>query len=102
MTPIQLEFFPGRACPLEAKPATDRWPISTGGGWFPIWSHNRRELFFLSPDRRIMVASYTTNGNSFVPGKPRLWSEKRLLRLPAQSYDLAPDGKRFAVVLAEF
>ena len=24
ITPIQLEFFPGRACPLEAKPATDR------------------------------------------------------------------------------
>ena len=22
--PIQLELFPGRACPLEAKPATDR------------------------------------------------------------------------------
>ena len=77
-----------------------KWPISTGGGWFPIWSRNGRELFFLSPDWRIMVASYTTNGNSFVPGKPRLWSEKRLLRLPAQSYDLAPDGKRFAVVLA--
>ena len=24
ITPTQLEFFPGRACPLEAKPATDR------------------------------------------------------------------------------
>ena len=24
ITPIQLQFFPGRACPLEAKPATDR------------------------------------------------------------------------------
>ena len=24
ITPIQLELFPGRACPLEAKPATDR------------------------------------------------------------------------------
>lgn len=24
ITPIQLEFFPGRACPLEAKPAMDR------------------------------------------------------------------------------
>ena len=24
ITPIQLEFFPGRACPLGAKPATDR------------------------------------------------------------------------------
>src|SRR5215472_949944 len=24
ITPTQLEFFPGRACPLEVKPATDR------------------------------------------------------------------------------
>src|SRR3974390_3198913 len=24
ITPIQLELFPGRACPLEAKPAMDR------------------------------------------------------------------------------
>src|SRR5260370_38773063 len=24
ITPIQLDLFPGRACPLEAKPATDR------------------------------------------------------------------------------
>jgi len=24
ITPTQLEFFPGQACPLEAKPATDR------------------------------------------------------------------------------
>ena len=23
ITPIQLDLFPGRACPLEAKPATD-------------------------------------------------------------------------------
>src|SRR5947209_18382282 len=24
ITPIQLDLFPGRACPLEVKPATDR------------------------------------------------------------------------------
>src|SRR5580704_13684831 len=24
ITPIQLDLFPGRACPLKAKPATDR------------------------------------------------------------------------------
>ena len=24
ITPTQLDLFPGRACPLEAKPATDR------------------------------------------------------------------------------
>ena len=75
-------------------------PVSTGGGWFPIWSRNGRELFFLSPDFRIMVASYTASGDTFVPGRPRLWSDRRLLRSPSQNYDLAPDGKRFAVVLA--
>jgi serine/threonine-protein kinase len=75
-------------------------PVSTGGGWFPIWSHNGRELFFLSPDWRIMVASYTASGDTFVPGKPRLWSDRRLLRGPAQNCDLAPDDKHFAVVLA--
>ena len=68
---------------------------------FPIWSRNGHELFFLT-DNRIMVARYTANGDSFVPDKPRMWSEKRLLDLgspPVPTYDAAPDGKHFAVVL---
>jgi eukaryotic-like serine/threonine-protein kinase len=73
--------------------------ISTGGGRWPIWSRNGRELFFLSLDSRIMVASYTAKGDSFVPGKPQVWSETRLLPGPLSTYDLAPDGKCFAVVL---
>jgi len=73
--------------------------ISTAGGRFPIWSDNGRELFFLSLDRRIMVASYTANKDSFTAGKPRVWSERRLADIPVSPYDLAPDGKRFAVVL---
>jgi hypothetical protein len=75
-------------------------PISIAGGRYPIWSRNGKELFFLSEDWRIMVAKYAVTGDSFDSGKPQLWSEKRLLRLPTQSYDLTPDGKRFAVVLA--
>ena len=74
-------------------------PRATGGGKFPIWSRNRRELFFLSPDRRIMVASYTVKGDSFAPGKPQVWSQKRLLERPSSTFDLAPNGKRFAVFL---
>jgi len=76
-----------------------KWPISVGGGRNVIWSGNGRELFFLTPDDRIMVVSYTANGNGFAASKPQLWSEKRLLRLPSKSYDLAPDGKRFAAIL---
>ena len=45
-----------------------------------------------------MVASCTTNGEAFVASKPRLWAEKKDL---GDYFDLAPDGKRFAVVQAE-
>jgi serine/threonine-protein kinase len=78
------------------------WQISTAGGGYPIWSHNGRELFFRGPDLRIMVAAYTVTGDAFVAGKPRVWSEQRLLDLgspPVPTFDLAPDGKRFAVIL---
>jgi hypothetical protein len=46
-----------------------------------------------------MVARYTANRDSFTPGKPQLWSDHRVVSAPFSIYDLAPDGKRFAVVL---
>jgi serine/threonine protein kinase len=75
-----------------------KWQISTGGGFHPMWSSNGRELFFQRAVRAIMVAGYSVQGDSFVPGKPRVWSESGV---PAGSSlsALAPDGKRFAVVL---
>ncbi|MGA8593413.1 MAG: hypothetical protein WB676_01605 [Bryobacteraceae bacterium] len=75
-------------------------PISTGGGRFPIWSRKARKLFLLGPDGRITMVGYTATGDSFVAGKPEVWSRKSLLVLVgARPYDLAPDDKRFAVVL---
>jgi serine/threonine-protein kinase len=75
--------------------------ISTGGGMFPTWSRNGRELFFYTPlDRRIRVADYAVKGDSFMAGKPRVWSQKSLMIARVGSpFDLAPDGKRFAVAL---
>jgi len=47
-----------------------------------------------------MAVSYTAKGNSFAQGKPRLWSEIRMLTIPnISTYDLAPDGKRLAAIL---
>jgi Tol biopolymer transport system component len=34
-----------------------KWKISTTGGQFPRWRHDGRELFYLSPDRKLMVAA---------------------------------------------
>ena len=73
------------------------WQISTGGGLYAFWSNNGRELFYETPDYHIMVVDYTVNGDSFLPGKPRLWSEKQIFFNIGSNLALAPDGKRFAV-----
>ena len=73
-----------------------KWQVSSGGGAFAVWSRNGRELYYRIPDHQIMVVSYRTMGDSFVPDKPRLWSEKRLADTGyTQNLDIDPDGKRF-------
>jgi Tol biopolymer transport system component len=76
------------------------WQISTGGGRFPVWSRNGHDLLFVGPDQRIRVVSYTSRGDSFSPGSLRLWCAIPVADLGVnRSYDLAPDGKRLAVIL---
>jgi serine/threonine protein kinase len=65
-------------------------------GWF--WSRNGHELFYETADNRIMLLEYSVNGDSFAPGKARLWSEQRIFYSGGANLDLAPDGKRFAVL----
>jgi hypothetical protein len=73
--------------------------VSTSGGTRPVWSRDGRALFFEGLDNRIMVAACTLQADSFGSGKPRLWSETRIRDLGGiVNYDLAPDGKRLAVI----
>ena len=46
-----------------------------------------------------MATGYTAKGDSFTAGSPRVWTETRL-RI-GSNYDLAPDGKRLAALLAD-
>jgi hypothetical protein len=45
-----------------------------------------------------MVVEHTVNGASFIPGEPRLWSDKQLFYTGTSNLNLAPDGKRFVVL----
>jgi serine/threonine-protein kinase len=80
-----------------------KWQISNSGGMYPVWSRSGHELFFRTMDNQIMVAAYTVKGASFVPAKPRAWSEKALANAGSwDNYDVAPDGKQIlALVPAE-
>jgi eukaryotic-like serine/threonine-protein kinase len=87
---IYVRAFPGPG---------SKWQVSTGGGLNPKWSLTSKELFYSSPDNRIMVVPYTVAGESFSPGKPHLWSPGQFTdRLGMLNYDVHPDGKRVAVL----
>jgi serine/threonine protein kinase len=73
-----------------------KWQVSNSGGSFPHWSRNGHELMYQAGDQ-IMAASYTAKGDAFVAEKPRVW----IAKLGGTDWDLAPDGKRVAVVTPE-
>jgi Tol biopolymer transport system component len=78
-----------------------KWQISSAGAAYPMWSRSGHELFFEGLDNRIMVAAYMVRGDSFVPDKPRIWSERVLTNTAnaTRNVDLAPDGKRVVAVI---
>jgi Tol biopolymer transport system component len=72
-------------------------PISTGGGLYPAWDPGGRELYYVSPDFKLMAVSLKLGADSVEPSAPR-----ELFPLPAvdtgfSPYDVAPDGERFLV-----
>ena len=79
-----------------------KWQVSTGGGVLPKWSRNGKELFYRTVDRKIMAVTYTASGESFHGDKPQLWSPGQFTDRGAANYsfDVHPDGKRFAVLRA--
>jgi serine/threonine-protein kinase len=77
--------------------AGGKWQVSAGGGLYAFWSRDGRKLFYEAADGRIMETDYTVNADSFVPGNPRLWTDRQVFYPGSFNLDLAPDGKRFAV-----
>ncbi|MDR3701482.1 MAG: hypothetical protein P4L56_17675 [Candidatus Sulfopaludibacter sp.] len=87
--------------PFPAAPSAGRWQVSGNGAKFPVWSRNRRELFYLNSDNRIMVVRSTDDEHSFVPEKAMQWSPAALFRPTNNALwnlDAAPDGRRFVVL----
>ncbi len=85
-TNIYVRPFPGPG---------GRWQISGGDGALARWSRSGHQLLYATTDGRIMVVDYEIRGDTFVPGKPRPWTEARIAsNMGRANFDLAPDGKR--------
>ncbi len=86
-----------RAFPPSATSSGGQRLVSNNGGVFPHWSRTGDELVYQSADQ-LMTVSYTVNGTTFTPGKPRVWIASLN---GATAWDLDRDGKRVLALIPE-
>jgi Tol biopolymer transport system component len=79
-----------------------KWPVSNGGAWQPIWRRDGRELFFLSQEGVLMAADVKAGAN-FEAGVPHPLFRTTIPpypgapQVPANTYAVSKDGQRFLV-----
>jgi hypothetical protein len=77
-----------------------KFQISTGGGAYPEWSPDGREVYYVSADGKLMAAGVKLGADSPAPSTPReLFAVGALGRVGVSPYSVAPDGKRFLVAM---
>ena len=85
--------------------ASNRRPVSVGGGLQPRWRRDGRELFYLTPDQMLMAMPVTSKSGYFDAGSATPLFRTRLRTVGSQIkffgafYDVTPDGQRFLINL---
>jgi eukaryotic-like serine/threonine-protein kinase len=76
-----------------------KWPVSTGGGNWPVWAPNGRELYYIN-GTTVMAVSVETDDAMFKAGSP-----ETLFTGPfetgSSAFDISPDGTYFVMVEAD-
>jgi Tol biopolymer transport system component len=87
---VYVQPFPGTP--------DQRQRVSLNGGTNPQWGRKGRELYFVSADNRLMVATATPSGEK---GALEFATPKQLIKSPlpqGAEYDTAQDGDRFLIL----
>jgi Tol biopolymer transport system component len=71
-----------------------KWQVSTGGGHFPVWSADGKEIFYVGDDNRLTAVPVRTESGIEL-GTPEPLFEVRLRSVLGRAYDVSADGKRF-------
>jgi Tol biopolymer transport system component/predicted Ser/Thr protein kinase len=87
--------------PFPPAPNGSRWLLSKGGGVMPRWRRDGKELFYISPDWKMMAVDVTTSP-TFQSGTPKALFDTQMvdtgIRTGPMSWDISPDGKRFLII----
>jgi Tol biopolymer transport system component len=78
-----------------------RWVVSRGGGVMPRWRRDGKELFYISPDWKMMAVDVNTTA-SFQSGTPHALFDTEMvdtgIRTGPMSWDISADGKKFLII----
>lgn len=79
---------------------TGKWQISASGGADPMWRRDGKELYFVSPDEKLMAVDVTTTGASFTAGIPKELFQAQAIPLWywRNIYVPSADGQRFLMI----
>ena len=80
--------------------ARGKWQVSTNGGEQPRWRGDGKEIYFVSPDAKLMAASVDTK-SEFESGTPTVLFQtdprERVATTEVIIYSVSRDGQRFLV-----
>ncbi len=75
-----------------------KWEVSTAGGRWPRWRGDGKELFYLSPNNKIMSAQISEQGSSITVDKVSALFPVNATSSSGWFYDVSASGKKFVVV----
>jgi hypothetical protein len=83
--------------PMDVRPFPIRagqWQVSSSGGFYPRWSKDGKEMFYISLNNELMSVRIEP-GQIFQTGPPKLISRLPELTDVESGYDVSPDKQRF-------
>jgi serine/threonine protein kinase len=82
---IYVRFFPGPGAESQ---------VSVGGGQSPRWRRDGKELYYISPDWKLMAVNVSARGGAFTAGEPQSLFQTHINQATnRQQYDVRPDGR---------
>jgi serine/threonine-protein kinase len=79
-----------------------RWPVSSTGGAWPLWSPIGNSLYYATLTGELMSVTFEAAGGIFKPGRSIPVPNGSLFtRSTGYPWDIHPDGKRFAAGVRE-
>ena len=85
---VYVQAFPGPG---------GKWQVSTGGGSYPRWRRDGKEIFFQTLDKKLMAVEVKA-GSGFEVGTPRVLFQTQVKASDfGRQYDVSPDGSRFLI-----